>query len=90
MASDIKIPKWLREPHQNVLLAFKRQGGAGNIGDVRRAAKKNAGDAYAQALIRHGLMRGGGGFDIYRLTPEGYEMVRVIEVVRASGAWRQS
>jgi hypothetical protein len=77
------IPKWMKKAHEDVLIGFKQQGARGNIGDVRRLAKKNAGDPIAQAFLKHGLMRGGGGSDFYELTPEGYEMATAIQKKRA-------
>jgi len=77
------IPKWLKKPHQNVLIRFKQQGGHGNIADIRRYAQKKQGDPIAKALLKYGLMHGGKGSDSYSLTPEGREMARCLETNQA-------
>jgi hypothetical protein len=66
-------PKWLKEPHQAIIVAFKRMGGRGNISDVRFAAKVHAGDPFVRKLIANGLMRQR-GHDFYELTPDGFAL----------------
>jgi Mn-dependent DtxR family transcriptional regulator len=65
------MPDRLDEKLKSILTHFKRQGGQGNISDVRRAAQVSSGDGYVKKLIERGLMRRVTN-DFYVLTSDGY------------------
>jgi hypothetical protein len=87
MSSTNDVPKWVTEPLQKILIAFKRLGGqGGNINDVRKAvgvkdARKASGykdgNPHVKKLIEHDLMRRS-AHDLYVLTEEGYAMANLL------------
>jgi len=61
----------LSTAQKKILVAYKRQGGQGVIGDARKAAGVAAADRLVRPLVNGGLLRNPTR-DFYALTPEGF------------------